>query len=86
MQVLRQLGEPMPGDLAAGLAGRTRRLGSDAEHARLNVTRAIRTAIAHASKTIRNIRWFHVIETRGHVDEGQVAYWQVTLKVGFTIE
>jgi flavin-binding protein dodecin len=47
---------------------------------------AIRTAIAHASKTIRNIRWFHVIETRGHVDEGQVAYWQVTLKVGFTIE
>ncbi len=47
---------------------------------------AIRTAIEHASKTIRNIRWFHVIETRGHVDDGKVAYWQVTLKVGFTLE
>ncbi len=47
---------------------------------------AIRTAIEHASKTVRNIRWFHVIETRGHVDEGKVAYWQVTLKVGFTLE
>jgi len=45
-----------------------------------------RTAIAHASKTVRNIRWFHVIETRGHVDNGKVEYWQVTLKVGFTME
>ena len=47
---------------------------------------AIRTAIEHASKTVRNIRWFHVIETRGHVEDGKVAYWQVTLKVGFTLE
>jgi flavin-binding protein dodecin len=47
---------------------------------------AIRTAIAHASKTVRNIRWFHVIETRGHVNDGKVEYWQVTLKVGFTLE
>jgi flavin-binding protein dodecin len=47
---------------------------------------AIRMAIAQASKTVRNIRWFHVIETRGHVDEGKVAYWQVTLKVNFTLD
>jgi dodecin len=47
---------------------------------------AIRTAIETASKTIRNIRWFHVVETRGHVEGGKVAYWQVTLKVGFTLE
>lgn len=47
---------------------------------------AIRCAIERASKSIRDIRWFHVIETRGHVDGGKVAYWQVTLKVGFTLE
>ncbi|WP_267225336.1 dodecin [Dyella silvae] len=47
---------------------------------------AIRAAIERASKTIRDIRWFHVIETRGHVENGKVAYWQVTLKIGFTLE
>jgi flavin-binding protein dodecin len=35
---------------------------------------------------MRNIRWFQVIETRGHVEDGKVAHWQVTLKVGFTLE
>lgn len=47
---------------------------------------AIKTAIERASKTIRDIRWFHVTELRGHVDGGKVAYWQVTLKIGFTLE
>lgn len=47
---------------------------------------AISTAIAKASKTIRNLRWFEVIETRGQVEDGKVAYYQVTLKVGFTVE
>ncbi|WP_243039202.1 dodecin [Dyella sedimenti] len=47
---------------------------------------AIKCAIERASKTIRDIRWFHVTEIRGHVDEGKVAYWQVTLKIGFTLE
>ena len=47
---------------------------------------AINTAIAKASETLRNIRWFEVVETRGEVEEGRVAYWQVTLKVGFTLE
>jgi flavin-binding protein dodecin len=47
---------------------------------------AIETAIARASKTVRNMRWFQVVETRGHIDEGKVAYWQVTIKVGFTLE
>ncbi|RDI97817.1 dodecin domain-containing protein [Dyella solisilvae] len=47
---------------------------------------AIRAAIERASKTIRDIRWFHVTEVRGHVDGGKVAYWQVTLKIGFTLE
>ena len=47
---------------------------------------AVRNAIAHAAKSVRNLRWFQVIETRGHIVEGKVAHWQVTLKVGFTLE
>ena len=47
---------------------------------------AIRGAIAKAAETVRNLRWFEVVETRGHIDGGKVAHWQVTLKVGFTLE
>ncbi len=47
---------------------------------------AVNTAIARASDTVRNISWFEVVETRGHVREGKVAYWQVTIKVGFTLD
>jgi dodecin len=47
---------------------------------------AIKEAIADASKTVRNIRWFQVVETRGHVENGAVAHFQVTLKIGFTLD
>lgn len=47
---------------------------------------AVATAIAKAHETLRNIQWFTVTETRGHVVDGKVAHWQVTLKVGFTLE
>lgn len=47
---------------------------------------AVSTAIERASETVRNISWFEVVETRGHVREGKVAYWQVTVKVGFTLD
>ena len=47
---------------------------------------AIRGAIAKAAETVRNLRWFEVAETRGHIEGGQIAHWQVTLKVGFTLE
>jgi flavin-binding protein dodecin len=47
---------------------------------------AIRNAVTKASATIKHIDWFQVIETRGHVDNGKVAHFQVTLKVGFRIE
>ena len=47
---------------------------------------AIAGAIAKASKTVRNMQWFQVMETRGHIAKGKVAHWQVTLKVGFTLE
>ncbi|WP_298442358.1 dodecin [uncultured Ferrimonas sp.] len=45
---------------------------------------AIANAIASASKTHHNLRWFEVVESRGHVVDGTVAHWQVTIKVGFT--
>jgi flavin-binding protein dodecin len=47
---------------------------------------AIRNAVAKASKTVHNMRWFEVVEIRGHLDEGQVAHWQVTVKIGFTLD
>ena len=47
---------------------------------------AIRVAIIRASETLRNMRWFEVIETRGHIEQGKIAHWQVTVKVGFTLE
>ncbi len=47
---------------------------------------AIRVAIAKASKSVKDMRWFQVLETRGHIDHGQIGHWQVTIKVGFTLE
>ena len=47
---------------------------------------AVRTAIKRAGKTLRNIRWFEVAQTRGHVDGDEVRYFQVVVKVGFTLE
>jgi dodecin len=47
---------------------------------------AIQNAITKASKSLKHLRWFEVMETRGQVDNGRVAHYQVVLKVGFTIE
>ena len=51
-----------------------------------SVSDAIQNAITRASATIRNLRWFEVIQVRGMVTEGKVDHYQVTLKVGFTLE
>jgi Uncharacterized conserved protein len=47
---------------------------------------AIRNAVTRASKTIRDMKWFEVVQTRGHIEKGSVAHYQVTLRVGFTLE
>jgi flavin-binding protein dodecin len=47
---------------------------------------AIQHAVTRASQTLKNLRWFEVIETRGHVDNGTVAHYQVVIKVGFSLE
>jgi flavin-binding protein dodecin len=51
-----------------------------------NMEDAIQNAIARAAKTIRQMRWFEVVETRGTIDSDHVQQWQVTIKVGFTLE
>ena len=50
------------------------------------VTEAIDRAVAKASETLRHIDWFEVLDIRGHVAEGGVAHYQVTLKIGFRLE
>ena len=50
------------------------------------IEEAVQNAIAKAAETVRNIQWFSVTETRGHVVDGEVAHWQVTIKLGFTLE
>ncbi len=52
----------------------------------VGIEEAVRSAITRAGATLRNLRWFEVVETRGHLEDGQIAHWQVTLKVGFTLD
>ena len=47
---------------------------------------AIQIAIGRATKTLKHLRWFEVIQTRGHIENGKIGHYQVTLKVGFTLE
>jgi flavin-binding protein dodecin len=56
--------------------------GSSAE----GVKEAIDRAIAKASETLRNLDWFEVMDIRGHIEDGRVAHYQVTLKIGFRLE
>ena len=47
---------------------------------------AVKTAVTRAAQTVRNLLWFEVLETRGHIENGEIVHWQVTIKVGFTLE
>ena len=51
-----------------------------------NIEDAIQNALTRASKTIRDMKWFEVVQTRGHIEKGAVRHYQVTLRVGFTLE
>ena len=51
-----------------------------------SIEEAVNNALGRAAKTIRNLRWFEVTETRGVVENGRVGQWQVTIKAGFTLE
>jgi hypothetical protein len=52
----------------------------------ISIEDAVDKAIKRAHKTIKNLRWFQVIETRGNIEKGKVHHWQVTIKVGFVVE
>ena len=51
----------------------------------VGIQEAIENAISKASQTISNMRWFEVVETRGHITDNEIAHWQVTIKVGFSL-
>jgi dodecin len=57
-------------------------VGSSAQ----SIEAAVENALARARTTVRNMRWFEVIETRGHIEDGKIDHWQVTVKVGFTLD
>ena len=50
------------------------------------IEEAVQNAVAKAGQTVRNMRWFQVMDTRGHIDNNQIQHWQVTIKIGFTME
>ena len=50
------------------------------------IEEAIRNALKRASESVHHLRWFEVVETRGDIKDGDVSHWQVTLKVGFTLD
>lgn len=47
---------------------------------------AVRKAVVAASKSVKHMRWFKVVDTRGHIEEDEIAHWQVTVKIGFTVD
>jgi dodecin len=57
-------------------------VGSSAE----SIEDAVKNALSKASTSLRNLRWFEIVETRGHIEDGKVGHWQVTIKVGFTLD
>ena len=51
-----------------------------------SIENAVENAVSRASNTIHGMQWFEVISTRGHIRDGKVAHWQVTVKIGFTLD
>jgi hypothetical protein len=67
----------------SGCAYRSRAVAGSSEK---SIEQAIQNAVGRASRTLRQVGWFDVVETRGHVEDGKVAHYQVALKVGFTLD
>lgn len=51
-----------------------------------SIEQAVSNAVAKAGKTVHNMRWLEVVETRGQIEDGKVSHWQVTVKIGFTLD
>jgi flavin-binding protein dodecin len=52
----------------------------------VSIEDAVRNAVTRANRSVRNMRWLEVAETRGHIENGEVQHWQVTVKIGFTLD
>jgi len=52
----------------------------------IGIEDAVNNAVTRAAKTIRHMRWFEVSEMRGHIEDNKIAHWQVTVKIGFTLD
>jgi len=53
---------------------------------KVSIEDAVKNAIAKAAESVHNLRWFQVVDSRGYIQDNAVSYWQVTLKIGFTVE
>lgn len=51
-----------------------------------SIEKAVENAIERAGRSLRNLRWFEIVETRGQIEDGRIAHWQVTIKAGFTLD
>ncbi|MCW8806459.1 MAG: dodecin family protein [Ignavibacteriaceae bacterium] len=51
-----------------------------------SIEEAIQNAVGKANESVKNMRWFQMTDLRGHIDNGNVSHWQVTIKIGFTLE
>jgi flavin-binding protein dodecin len=51
-----------------------------------SMEKAVENAVAKAGESLRNLRWFEVVDSRGQIEDGRVAHWQVTVKIGFTLD
>jgi len=51
-----------------------------------SMEQAMRNAVERAGKSLNNLRWFEMTDCRGHIEGGKVAHWQVTVKIGFTLD
>ena len=77
-------------------SGRGRRFSGMSDHvykkielvgsSQTTIEDAVQNAVSLAAKTVRNMRWFEVVDTRGHIEENKINHWQVTIKVGFTLD
>lgn len=53
---------------------------------KVSIEEAVKNAISKAAKTVHDMRWFQVIDSRGYIEGDSISYWQVTVKIGFTVE
>jgi flavin-binding protein dodecin len=53
---------------------------------KVNIEDAVKNAIAKAAESVHNMRWFQIVDSRGYIEDNAVSYWQVTLKIGFTVD